>query len=64
MRGDVNKDGAVTIADVTVLSNGLLTGPDVETDHFSPSNADCNQSGGVTIADVTVLINYLLSGTW
>ena len=64
MRGDVNKDGAVTIADVTALINGLLTGPDVETDHFSPSNADCNQSGGVTIADVTVLINYLLSGSW
>lgn len=49
---------------MTVLINGLLTGPDVETDHFSPSNADCNQSGGVTIADVTVLINYLLSGSW
>lgn len=64
LRGDVNKDGAITISDVTALINGLLSGPDVETDNYSPSNADCNQSGGVTIADVTVLINYLLSGVW
>lgn len=57
VRGDVNGDGKVTIADVTALIDILLSGE-------SPASADCNQSGSVTIADVTTLIDYLLSGTW
>ncbi len=61
--GDVNKDGKVTIADVTALIDALLSGnTDVETDNYSPVNADVNERDGVTIADVTALIDLLLSG--
>ena len=61
IRGDVNGDGKVSIADVTTLINYLLaedaTGINVDA-------IDCNQDGNESIADVTALINYLLSGTW
>ena len=58
MRGDVNQDQAVTITDVTVLIDLLLSGGQ------APDEADCNLDGGVSITDVTVLIDYLLSGVW
>ena len=61
----INKSGAsesphgkVTISDVTVLINLLLTG------NTPPSTADCDQDSKVNISDVTALINYLLSGSW
>lgn len=59
--GDVNKDGSVTIADVTALIDYLLTqdatGLDIDA-------ADCNNDTNTTIADVTALIDYLLTGSW
>ena len=61
MRGDVNGDGDVTIADVTVLIDYLLSG---DATGIVLENADCNQDTDVTIADVTALIDYLLSGVW
>ncbi len=61
IRGDVNKDKAVNIADVTALIDYLLsqdaTGIDLEA-------ANCNQDDAVNIADVTALIDYLLSQSW
>ena len=60
-RGDVNKDGHVSIADVTALIDYLLyedaTGIDLQV-------ADCNLDENISIADVTALIDYLLYGTW
>lgn len=53
-RGDVNKDGGVTIADVTTLVNMIL-GKDEQN-----ALADVNKDGGVTIADVTTLVNIIL----
>ena len=64
MQGDVNKDGSVSIADVTTLINALLTGEYADSDTFSFANSDCNKDGSISIADVTVLINYLLTGSW
>ena len=61
IRGDVNGDGQVKIADVTALINYLLSG-DASTVNLQA--ADCNQDGQVKIADVTALINYLLSSNW
>ena len=61
MRGDVNVDGAVNIADVTALIDYLLNG---DYSNVSLSNADCNKDDFVNIADVTSLIDYLLSGAW
>ena len=51
LRGDVNRDGFVTISDVTALINALLSGQNELTEHFSPANADCDQN--VTRASVT-----------
>ena len=61
IRGDVNGDNTVSIADVTALINYLLSG---DTTGISVEAANCNQDENVSIADVTTLINYLLSGTW
>ncbi len=58
LRGDVNGDNSVAIADVTALIDHLLSGT------VAPVTADCNTDGSVTINDVTVLIDYLLSGQW
>lgn len=59
IKGDVNDDGYVTIADVTVLIDYLL-GSSVL--HFNSDNADVNGNGEITIADVTALIDMLLAG--
>ncbi len=58
MRGDVNLDGNVNIADVTALIDILLGGT------AAPAEADCNLDENVNISDVTTLIDYLLSGSW
>ena len=55
LRGDVNGDGDVSIADVTALVNIILgKSEDVV------SAADVNGDGGVSIADVTALVNLIL----
>ena len=59
IRGDVNSDGDVSIADVTTLIDYLLSGGSISTEA-----ADVNLDGDVSIADVTSLIDYLLSGQW
>ena len=58
-KGDVNYDGEVSIADVTVLIDLILT------DKINSDNkplADINGDNEVNIADVTVLIEILLRG--
>ena len=61
LRGDVNNDNEVNIADVTALIDYLLSqnasGIDLEA-------ANCNQDDEVNIADVTALIDYLLAKSW
>ena len=64
LRGDVNNDGEVGIADVTVLIDHLLSGDFDDAEGFSGDNADCDLSGEITIGDVTALIDYLLTGNW
>ena len=54
LRGDVNCDGNVSIADVTCLIDLLL----VADQH--PKSADVNDDGSVSISDVTSLIDVLL----
>ena len=61
VRGDVNADGFVNIADVTDLINALLSG---NYSLINVDNADCEQDGKLNITDVTALINYLLLRTW
>ena len=61
LRGDVNGDHEVTIADVTVLINYMLT---EDATGVNLDAVDCNQDNETTIADVTALINYLLTENW
>ena len=58
VRGDVDGNEVVNIADVTELIDLLLTGAE------GSAAADCDKSGSVNIADVTTLIDYLLTGNW
>jgi len=56
--GDVNGDGQLTIADVTMLIDYLLGSVPAS---FNDVNADVNHDSGITIADVTRLIDMLLN---
>ena len=58
MRGDVNGDGQLTIADVTSLIDYLLTG---DPTGFYEVNAYINNDSSISIADVTWLIDMLLT---
>ena len=64
LRGDVNRDGSVTIGDVTDLIDHLLSSDLEEGEHFSPDNANTNLDESISIGDVTALIDFLLSGAW
>ena len=65
--GDVNRDGTLTIADVTALVNIILgkdntdnaDGTD-EDGRYNYAAADVNLDGSLTIADVTALVNIIL----
>ena len=58
--GDVNKDGSITIADVTALVNIILGKDDTEPYQYDHEAADVNTDGSITIADVTALVNVIL----
>ena len=58
LSGDVNGDGELTIKDVTVLINYLLSG---DSSLIVVENADVYPDGRISIDDVTGLINLLLS---
>ena len=55
VRGDVDGDGTVTSADVTILYNYLLNG-----DQTYLATSDVDGDGTVTAADVTLIYNILL----
>ena len=61
VRGDVNADGEINIADVTALINAILSG---NNSNINVANADCSENGILNIEDVTMLINYLLAKHW
>ena len=61
VRGDVNNDTLVDIADVTSLIDYLLLKDDT---NINLQAADCNLDSKVDIADATALIDYLLNRTW
>ena len=60
MKGDVDGNGKVSIDDVTVLIDYLLSG----SGDINMTNADIDGNGNISIDDVTSLIDYLLSGNW
>ena len=62
LKGDVNRDGEVTIADLTALVKILLGKATEENDsnRYDFEAADVNGNGERTVADVTALVNILL----
>lgn len=60
VRGDVNGDGTITVADVTALVNIILGKDNVEPYRYKHSAADVNNDGTISIADVTALVNLIL----
>ena len=58
LRGDVDDDGTVSIADVTLLIDYILG----EGTGANAANADVDRDGIVNIGDITVLIDYILTG--
>ncbi len=58
--GDINRDGHVSIADVTALVNIILGKDDTEPYQYDHDAADVNTDGGISIADVTALVNIIL----
>ena len=61
LTGDVNRDGQVTIADVTALVNVILGKDDAEPYQYDHEAADVNGDNLVSIADVTTLVNAILN---
>ncbi len=61
LRGDVNGDETVNVADATALIDYLLSGDDTG---INLKNADCDLSDSISVSDVTALIDYLLGGVW
>ena len=59
--GDVNKDGKLTISDVTALIAALMSNNFTETDTFSPAAADVDGDTFIKINDVTALISKLMN---
>ena len=59
LRGDINGDGTVNVADVTPLVDFLLYGTPIPN-----PDGDCNMDGKINVTDVAALIDYLLNGTW
>ena len=64
VKGDVNKDGKVTIADVTALVN-ILLGKDDTTPYQYDHEAAAGVDGvnDITVADVEALVNLVLKQT-
>lgn len=60
VEGDVNNDGNVNIADVTVLIDLLLTTGNDGAIEMNKVIADDNEDGNLNIADITSLIDMLL----
>lgn len=55
LKGDVNRDGAVNVTDVTTLVNMILgvIAKDQE-------SADVDSNGSINVSDVTALVNLIL----
>lgn len=58
--GDVNRDGQVSIADVTALVNIILGKDSTEPYQYDHQAANVNTDDNISIADVTALVNSIL----
>ena len=63
LRGDVNRDGSITTADLSALVEILLGKDATEPYAYDHDAADVNADGTISIADATALVNMLLGRT-
>ena len=61
LRGDVDCNGTIDIADLTALIDYILTKDDTG---ISIEAGDCDPDGIISISDVTALTDYILSKAW
>ena len=59
IKGDMNNDQNINIADVTLLINVILN----ENTSYDFNTADVNNDGAINVTDVIVLVNWILNGT-
>ena len=59
IKGDVNDDGEVTVADVNAIINLILGG---QASYAITQASDVNGDGEITVADVNEVINIILKG--
>ena len=62
MPGDANSDSSISMDDLTVLINYLLTEDASMIDFTNAATCDGLDDSTITMDDLTVLINYLLTG--
>ena len=58
--GDVNRDGSITIADLTAQVNLILGNDAQDASGYDRDAADMNADGKVTTEDIEPLVNLLL----
>lgn len=59
IRGDMNYDLALNVADLTYIVNYLFKGGPVPP---CPEEGDANGDGAINVADLTYIVNYLFKG--
>ncbi len=61
LMGDVNRDGLISISDVTAIVNIILNDSETSPELYDYVAADLNLDGPISVADVTELVNVILS---
>ena len=61
IRGDVNMDHEINIADINAICNYIMSNDTFGINIFI---ADCNNDGEVNIGDINNLIHYIITGAW
>ena len=62
MLGDVNNDGVISLQDVVILIDHILSGDLDDCDDFIGDASDINMDGEISITDVVMLIDIVLAG--
>ena len=57
-KGDANGDGYVSVTDIAVVVNDILSIPNG--DNFSAEGADANGDGKITVTDIGVIVDIIL----
>ena len=59
LKGDVNRDGQISIADVMAIID-IILGNDHESSYYDYVAADLNEDGAISISDVTEVVSIII----